>query len=147
MARIQLEGTADAPAAVVFGYVDDWTNTTKYMQGLTKWEPAGEVTHGLGATFDAAMQVGPTSIDSVLEITTWEQDRALGWEPRKGIKQSGTWRFQPAGDRTLVTIVLDVTFPGGIAGRLLGKTTEPILRSQVQKSLTALTEQVERLPR
>ena len=146
MAHIELSGRIDAPVGVVFGYVDDWSNTTKYMEGLTTWEPAGEVTHGLGSTFDAALQVGPTSIDSVLEITTWEQDRSLGWEPRKGIKQSGTWTFEPDGDATTVTITVDLTFPGGLAGRLLGKTTEPLLKAQVQKSLNALKAQVEGLP-
>src|ERR1700737_2592520 len=60
MGRITISDSIDAPVAVVFGYVDDHRNTTKYMQGLTKWKPTTSVTHGKGAKFEVGMKAGPT---------------------------------------------------------------------------------------
>ena len=71
MGRITVSDTIDAPAEVVFGYVDDHRNTTKYMQGLVKWKPTTNVTHGKRAQFEVGMKAGPTTLTSVVDITTW----------------------------------------------------------------------------
>ena len=55
MAHITVTETIGAPVATVFAYVDDYRNTTKYMKDMTKWEPAGDKTHGKGSRFALSM--------------------------------------------------------------------------------------------
>ena len=145
MGRITINETIDAPVETVFAYVDDHKNTTKYMQGLTKWKPAGEVTHGKGAKFETAMKAGPSSLPSVVNITTWTENKAIAWRSIEGFKHTGKWAFKAAGDdSTDVTFEMEYEFGGGIAGRMLGRATESMVRSNLQRSVKTLKQQTER---
>ena len=79
MGRITIDMTINAPVTTVFAYVDDYRNTTKYMKDLVKWQPTGKVTHGKGAKFGVGMKAGPTTLTSVVDITTWSENKAIGW--------------------------------------------------------------------
>ena len=145
MGRITIDMTINAPVATVFAYVDDYRNTTKYMKDLVKWQPTGKVTHGKGAQFDVGMRAGPTTLTSVVDITTWTENKAIGWHSNEGFKQIGIWAFTPKGERTQVTFDMEYEFGGGIAGRLLGRAAEPIVRGNLQRSVETLKLHTEKL--
>ena len=142
--HVSASTTIAAPISDVFAYVDNWENATVYTQDLTKWEPAGEITHGLNSSFAAALKMGPTTQESILLITKWEEDVIIAWEPQSGFQQSGAYEFEPVGEGTKVTFTLDIKLPGGIAGKLLGKTVEPVAKMTVSKSLSNLKGIMER---
>jgi uncharacterized membrane protein len=145
MGRITIDMTINAPVATVFAYVDDYRNTTKYMKDLVKWQPTGKVTHGKGARFDVGMKAGPTTLTSVVDITTWTENTAIGWHSNQGFKQVGIWAFKPRGDKTQVTFDMEYEFGGGIAGKLLGRAAEPIVRGNLQRSVETLRQHTEKL--
>jgi uncharacterized membrane protein len=133
-----------APVEAVFAFVDDHRNTTKYMKDLTKWAPVGSKTHGKGAQFQVAMKAGPMTLSSVVDITTWTENRAIGWKSIEGFKQTGTWSFRSAGTGTEATFDMEYELPGGIAGRMLSKAAEPIVRGNIEQSVRTLRAQVEK---
>jgi uncharacterized membrane protein len=145
MGHITIDTTINAPVATVFAYVDDYRNTTKYMKDLVKWQPTGKVTHGKGAQFNVGMKAGPTTLTSVVDITTWSENATIGWRSHDGFKQVGIWAFKAAGDRTRVTFDMEYEFGGGIAGKLLGRAAEPIVRGNLQRSVETLKQHTERL--
>jgi uncharacterized membrane protein len=145
MGRITVSRRIHAPVELVFGYIDDYRNTTKYMKDLTKWQPAGEKTHGKGAHFEVAMKAGPSTLDSSVEITVWTENKVIGWVSRKGFKQNGKWSFRTADGGSEVNFDMEYEFGGGIAGRLLGRAAEPFVRSNIEKSVDALKAQTEKL--
>jgi uncharacterized membrane protein len=145
MGRITIDMTINAPVATVFAYVDDYRNTTKYMKDLVKWQPTGKVTHGKGARFDVGMRAGPTTLTSVVDITTWTENTAIGWHSNEGFRQIGIWAFKPKGDKTQVTFDMEYEFGGGIAGKLLGRAAEPIVRGNLQRSVEMLKLHTEKL--
>jgi uncharacterized membrane protein len=146
MGRITIDMTINAPVATVFAYVDDYRNTTKYMKDLVKWQPTGKVTHGKGAQFDVGMKAGPTTLTSVVDITTWTENRTIAWHSNEGFKQTGKWGFAPKGEKaTSVTFDMEYEFGGGIAGRLLGRAAEPIVRGNLQRSMETLKLHTEKL--
>jgi uncharacterized membrane protein len=145
MGRITIDMTINAPVATVFAYVDDYRNTTKYMKDLVKWQPTGKVTHCKGARFDVGMKAGPTTLSSVVDITTWLENKAIGWDSNEGFKQIGMWAFKPKGDKTQVTFDMEYEFGGGIAGKLLGRAAEPIVRGNLQRSVETLKLHTEKL--
>jgi uncharacterized membrane protein len=144
MAHITCSEAIAAPVAAVFAYVDDHRNTVKYMKDLTKWAPAGSKTHGKGAKFLVAMKAGPMTLESKVDITAWTENRAIGWTSFEGFKQTGKWSFEPDGDKTLATFDMDYELPGGLAGRVLSRAAEPIVRGNIQQSVRNLRSQVER---
>jgi len=145
MGHITIDMTINAPVTTVFGYVDDYRNTTKYMKDLVKWQPTGKVTHGKGARFAVGMKAGPTTLSSVVDITTWTQDKAIGWHSNEGFKQIGLWAFAAKGEKTKVTFDMEYEFGGGIAGKLLGRAAEPIVRGNLQRSVETLKLNTEKL--
>jgi|GEM_PF-426292 len=145
MGHITINMTINAPVATVFGYVDDYRNTTKYMKDLVKWQPTGKNTHGKGAQFGVGMKAGPTTLTSVVDITTWAENKAIGWHSNEGFRQIGMWAFKPSGERTQVTFDMEYEFGGGIAGKLLGRAAEPIVRGNLQRSVETLKLHTEKL--
>ncbi len=145
MGHITIDTVVNAPVTTVFAYVDDYRNTTKYMKDLVKWQPTGKVTHGKGAQFGVGMKAGPTTLTSVVDITTWTENAAIGWNSREGFKQIGIWAFKSSGDKTLVTFDMEYEFGGGIAGKLLGRAAEPFVRSNLQRSVETLKLHTEKL--
>src|SRR3984957_12495621 len=145
MGRITIDMTINAPVSTVFAYVDDYRNTTKYMKDLVKWQPTGKVTHGKGAQFDVGMKAGPTTLNSVVDITTWTENKTIAWHSHEGFKQIGKWAFAPKGNATSVTFDMEYEFGGGIAGKLLGRAAEPIVRGNLQRSVETLKLNTEKV--
>ena len=144
MSHITSSEEIAAPVDAVFAFVDDHRNTTRYMKDLTKWAPVGSKTHGKGAQFEVAMKAGPMTLSSVVDITRWTENRAIGWKSTEGFKQSGTWSFRASGSGTEATFDMDYELPGGIAGRMLSRAAEPIVRSNIEQSVRNLKHQVEK---
>jgi uncharacterized membrane protein len=143
MGHITCSAGIAAPVEAVFAYVDDHRNTTKYMKDLTKWTPVGSKTHGKGAKFQVAMKAGPMTLSSVVDITTWTENRTIGWTSLEGFKQKGRWTFKKDGEGTDATFDMDYELPGGIAGRMLSRAAEPIVRGNIEQSVKALKRKVE----
>jgi carbon monoxide dehydrogenase subunit G len=118
-----------------------------YMKDLTKWTPVGSTTHGKGAKFAVATKAGPMTLSSVVDITTWTENTAIGWTSREGFKQTGKWSFITSGDGTDSTFDMDYELPGGVAGRMLSRVAEPIVRGNIQQSVRNLRSHVEKAAR
>lgn len=145
MGHINVTRTIAAPVETVFAYVDDYRNTTKYMKDLTKWKPVGSQTHGKDAQFDVAMKAGPKELSSVVLITQWTENKVIGWVSQSGFKQTGRWSFKASRDGGCeATFDMEYEFPGGIAGKLLAKAAEPIVKMNIDASVDELKRQTEK---
>jgi len=146
MVDIHHSSTAKAPVDVMFDYMDDYRTVPDWMFGMSKLEPAGDVEHGLGAVYDGAMKLGPTTLHSTVEITEWERHKVIAMTSIKGFVNRSTWRFRPVDDET-TELTVDFTYelPGGLAGRVLGKAIEPFVAIAIKHTEHTLREQVERL--
>ncbi|HSP65370.1 MAG TPA: SRPBCC family protein [Candidatus Deferrimicrobium sp.] len=148
MSHITATEEIAAPVEAVFAFVDDHRNTTKYMKDLTKWAPVGSRSHGKGAQFQVAMKAGPMTLSSIVDITTWTENRTIGWRSIEGFKQTGKWSFKSiAGGGTEATFDMDYELPGGIAGRMASRLADPVVRGNIQQSVRNLRSQVERAPK
>ncbi|MFD4294254.1 SRPBCC family protein [Rhodococcus sp. NPDC058532] len=151
MAHIHRTAVAKVNVGAGFAYVDDYRNVPDWMFGVTRFEPVGSQTHGLGATFDATMQLGPKALNSRVRITEWEQDRLIRLESVDGISNGSTWRFSPTPDgNTELSVDFDYTLPGGLLGKALAKIVEPIVGTAIahtEATLRARTEALAEDPR
>jgi len=143
MNRVQHSEKIDAPVEAAFAFVDDYRNTTKYMKDLTRWNPVDpHRTHGKGATFDVTMSAGPLKLASTVEMDAWVENREISWHSTSGLKQKGSWSFKPAAGGSEATLALEYEMPGGMAGRIIARGAEPVVRSNIQRSVKKLAELV-----
>lgn len=146
MPRVESSVLIARPVGEVFGYVEEWTHAAEFTENLLSWQPTSERTDGVGATFAATMRIGPTTQRSTLEIVRREVDAEIAWESRAGFEQQGAYTFAAEGGGTRVGFVLDVTLPGGIAGRLIGKVMESFARDNTATTLANLKRILEGEP-
>ena len=65
--RIEQKVTVDAPRHLVWEYVTDPANYPVFMDGLTRWEVAGDRDTGLGARYRMLLSVGAPFWQDTLE--------------------------------------------------------------------------------
>jgi uncharacterized membrane protein len=144
MGQVKTSTTIEADISTVFDYVSDYRTAVKYSRDLKKWEPVTDVTDDIGAQFDASLQLGPKAFASRVEINFRQEPEQFGWTSISGFDHSGRYTFTAGGEgRTEVEFVFDYTLPGGMAGRLLARTTEPLLKASLASNLKTLKQQVE----
>lgn len=105
---IEIHHSADARLAseIAFDYDDDHhhhhRNMRAWMFGVKAFDPATELSHGLGATFNTAMQVGPKTVRSVVQIIEWEKNSLITLDSIEGFRNA-----------TRLTVDFRYQLPGG----------------------------------
>jgi uncharacterized membrane protein len=112
----------DAPPEMVFDFVDDWRNATRYLRRLVRWDPVDrDAPMGVGFVFRVGIEAGPTKLDGKLEVTEYVRPEKISIRSIDGPRVIGGWTFTPAGENaTQVSLRASFDLPGGFAGRLVG---------------------------
>ncbi|MBH0119585.1 SRPBCC family protein [Rhodococcus sp. HM1] len=138
MFHVRHSAVAAVPLDIAFAYVDDHRTVPEWMFGVSRFEPVGAQVSGLGAVFDAAMQIGPKSLDTRLEVVEWERDRIIVLNSVAGFRTSSSWTFTDLGDSSRLDVDFGYELPGGLAGRALGMLIEPVVGTAVRQTEQAL---------
>ncbi|MDH6280101.1 SRPBCC family protein [Prescottella agglutinans] len=148
MIHVRHQAVAIVPVDLAFAHIDDYRNVPDWMFGITRFDPIGNLDQGLGAQYDAAMQIGLKTMKSTVEITEWEQDRIITLSSVAGFGNRSSWMFAPVGDdRTELSVDFGYELPGGLAGRALGKLIEPFVVTAIRQTEANLRKQIEMLGR
>ena len=111
--RIEESVTVDAPRSIVWDYVTDPANYLEFMEGLTRWEVAGDLDRGLGARYRILLHVGSADVGGLIEVVEWTPEGDMAWSSVTGIDQRGRWRLRDSADGgTRITF----RFAYGVAG-------------------------------
>ncbi|WP_306363345.1 SRPBCC family protein [Nocardia sp. CC227C] len=143
MTEVKIIADCAASAESAFAYVNDYRNLPKFITEISAFTPLTEQTEGVGATFDGTIQLGPVTLHSTIEIVRHEENFAIGVKSIKGFEIESTFLFHAEGEHACtVDAIVDYRVPGGIAGKLLGKTIEPFVKMAVKNSTHHLTTQI-----
>jgi uncharacterized membrane protein len=111
--RIEQKVTVNAPRRLVWEYVTEPANYPLFIDGLTRWEVAGDRHTGLGARYRMLIRVGAADVGGLIEIVEWQPEGDMAWSSVTGVDQRGRWRLRElADDCTRVTF----RFQYGVAG-------------------------------
>ncbi len=128
----------------MFAWVADYRNVRRVLDGVERWQPLGDRTRGVGARFNVSMRALGLPLENVLVLDRWAEARTIGWKSETGlIPQTGTWRFEPRGTGTDVTLAISYEPPGGAVGALLTARADGIVRRRLDESLERMKEQLE----
>ncbi|MEV0031166.1 SRPBCC family protein [Nocardia sp. NPDC050793] len=143
MGRVEHSGIGEAPVDFAFDYVADYRTVPKWMFGVRHFTPVGAQTSGVGAVFDTAVHLGPTTLKLRAEIIEWEDGAKLSLHAIKGIEGTVRWSFEAVGERsTKIGVVVDYRVPGGLAGRALDKIIQAFVGPAIRHTENSLREQV-----
>ena len=143
--RVNESITINAPAELVWEYINEPDNYLGFMAGVTRWEVEGERRSGLGARYRMLIQVGSAEVGGLIEIVEEIPERDLAWTSVTGIDQRGRWRLR---ERREGVTAVELRFSYGVAGSgLPGWIAEllaaPVLHRRLRASLHELKRRVE----
>lgn len=135
----------EAPRRLVWEYVTEPANYPVFMEGLTRWEIAGEAHTGLGARYRMLLRVGAADVGGLIEVVEWQPEGDMAWSSVTGVDQRGRWRLRELGDgRTRVTFRFAYGVAGGgIPGLIAERVAAPGLSRRFRQSLLNLKRAVE----
>jgi uncharacterized membrane protein len=143
--RIEQKVTVDAPRHLVWDYVTEPANYPVFMDGLTRWEVAGDRHKGLGARYRMLIRVGAADVGGLIEIVEWRPEGDMAWSSVTGVDQRGRWRLRELGpDRTRVIFRFAYGVAGGgITGMIAERVAARSLNRSLRLSLLNLKRAVE----
>lgn len=144
MGHVEHSATCAAPVGFAFTYVADYRNVPTWMFGIRHFTPAGEQTSGVGAVFDTALHLGPTTLHLRADTTEWVDGSRVTMRAIKGIEGTIRWDFQSLGeDVTKVSATADYRVPGGLAGRALDRVIQAFIGPAIRHTEKQLREKIE----
>jgi uncharacterized membrane protein len=143
--RIEQKVTVDAPRHLVWEYVTEPANYPVFIDGLTRWDVAGDRHTGLGARYRMLIKVGAADVGGLIEIVEWRPDGDMAWSSVTGVDQRGRWRLRElAEDRTRVIFRFQYGVAGGGITALIAERVAAIsLNRRFRVSLLNLKRAVE----
>jgi uncharacterized membrane protein len=143
--RIEQKVTVNAPRRLVWEYVTEPANYLVFMDGLTRWEVAGDRHSGLGARYRMLLRVGAADVGGLIEIVEWQPEGDMAWSSVTGVDQRGRWRLRELGDgRTRVIFRFQYGVAGGgITGIIAERVAARSLNRRFRLSLLNLKRAVE----
>jgi len=104
--------TIKAPVDTVFAFVDEPSNTPRYMRGISRYDPVGPRRTGKGAIYASTAVIVGRDFDVELEVTAWKRNEMLKAVSRKGPRTRGTWHFKAVEDgATDATLLYEYDLP------------------------------------
>lgn len=127
-----------------FDYFADHRHVAAVVDGVTKWEPIGSKTEGVGARYEVEMGVLGFPLKSVLRLDRWRRPHEIGWASEKGlIKQEGGFTFTKVRGGVHIVLRIAYTPPGAIVGAAVARSVDGVVRGRLQKALERIREELE----
>jgi len=119
-----------------FDYFADHRHVAAVVDGVTKWEPIGSKTEGVGARYEVEMVALGFPLKSVLRLDRWRRPHEIGWVSEKGlIKQEGGFTFTKVSGGVHIVLRIAYTPPGAILGAAVAASVDGVVRGRLQKAL------------
>jgi hypothetical protein len=119
-----------------FDYFADHRHVAAVLDGVTKWEPIGKRTEGVGARYEVEMVALGFPLKSVLRLNRWRRPAEIGWVSEKGlIKQEGGFTFTKVKGGVDIVLRIAYTPPGAILGAAVARSVDGVVRDRLQKAL------------
>lgn len=144
MGHVEHSGVGKAPVDFAYAYVVDYENVPRWMFGIRHYTPVGAQITGVGAVFDTALNLGPTTLHLRVEVTEWEDNSLVALHAVKGIEGTVRWTFESVtAETTKVGAVVDYKVPGGLVGKALDRVIQAFIGPAIRHTEKQLRQQIE----
>lgn len=127
-----------------FDYFADYRHVAAVLDGVSKWEPIGRKTMGVGARYNVEMVAFGFPLKSVLVLNRWSAPEEIGWKSEAGlIRQEGGFTFSEV--RTGVRIELRIAYepPAAFIGGAIARRVDWVVRGRLERALEQIRKTLE----
>jgi uncharacterized membrane protein len=146
MARLEFTGevTARSSPEHAFDYFADHRHVAEVLDGVSRWEPVGEKTRGVGARYNVEIVALGLPLKSVLRLNRWRRPEEIGWVSESGlIKQDGGFRFKKVPSGVHIELRIAYEPPASFVGAALARPLDGMVRGRLKKALERIRERLE----
>ena len=146
MARFEFKSavTVKSSPERAFDYFADHRHVAAVVEGVSKWEPVGTKTRGVGARYNVELVAFGLPLRSVLRLNRWTRPEEIGWVSESGLlKQDGGFTFEktPAGVRIQLRSAYEP--PASFLGAALARPLDRVVRERLKRALERIREKLE----
>ncbi|GAC1646538.1 MAG: hypothetical protein NVS9B11_18540 [Candidatus Dormibacteraceae bacterium] len=149
MARVEFAAdvTVKCQPERAFDYFADHRHVAAVLDGVTRWEPIGAKTKGLGARFDVEMTAIGIPLKSVLRLNRWRRPHEIGWISESGlIKQEGGFTFTKVSGGVHVELRIAYEPPASFIGAAIARRLDGTVRRRLKAALERIRDELEGEP-
>jgi uncharacterized membrane protein len=138
MARLEFtaEVTARCPPERAFDYFADHRHVAAVLDGVSRWEPIGAKTQGVGARYNVEIVALGVPLRSVLRLNRWQRPHAIGWVSESGlIKQEGGFTFKKVSAGVHIELRIAYEPPASFLGAAIARRMDWMVRGRLERAL------------
>jgi len=130
-----------------FDYFADHRHVAEVLQGVTRWEPIGSRTTGVGARYEVELVAMGFPLRSVLRLDRWRRPHEMAWVSESGlINQEGGFTFTKTAEGVLVELRIAYEPPAAAIGALIARQVDRVVRGRLQRALERIRDTLESAP-
>lgn len=130
-----------------FDYFADYRHVPLILDGVTRWEPVGAKSRGVGALYNVEMNAMGLPLSNVLRLDRWRRPREIGWTSKSGlIKQEGGFTFTKADGGVRIELRIAYEPPAAAVGMFVAQRVDGMVRRRLEKALERVRETLESNP-
>lgn len=128
-----------------FDYFADHRHVARVLQGVSRWEPIGERTTGVGARYSVELQALGLPLKSTLRLDRWRRPSEIGWVSESGlIEQEGGFTFTPVAEGVRIGLRISYVPPAGTVGAGVARRLDGVVRRRLGGALERIRQTLER---
>ena len=127
-----------------FDYFADYRHVAGVLEGISRWSPLSERTHGVGARYAVEMLAFGFPLRNVLRLDRWRRPHEIGWISESGlVRQEGGFTFTeiPKGVRIELRIAYEP--PGALVGAAVARRVDGTVRRRLERALKRIRDRLE----
>ena len=146
MARIEFSAgvTIKCPPERAFDWFADHRHVAEVLEGVSRWQPVGGQTRGVGARYNVEMDALGFPLKSVLKLDRWQRPNEIGWVSESGlIKQEGGFTFKKVKQGVQVELRIAYVPPASFLGAAIARRLDITVRQRLERALEKIRDTLE----
>jgi hypothetical protein len=127
-----------------FDYFADHRHVAEVLEGVSRWDPVGAQTTGVGARYRVEMSAFGVPLRNVLRLSRWHRPHEIAWVSESGlIKQEGGFRFREVAGGVRIELRIAYQPPASAIGAAVARQMDGLVRRRLEHALERIREVLE----
>ena len=127
-----------------FDYFADHRHVAEVLEGVSRWDPIGEQTTGVGARYKVEMTAFGVPLKNILRLSRWRRPHEIAWVSESGlIKQEGGFRFRQVAGGVRIELRIAYRPPASVIGAAVARQMDGLVRRRLERALERIRDVLE----
>lgn len=127
-----------------FDYFADYRHVAEVLDGVSKWQPVGTNSRGVGARYNVELVAFGLPLKSVLRLNRWRRPEEIGWVSESGlINQDGGFTFEKVKAGVRIELRIAYEPPASFVGAALARPLDRMVRARLKKAMERIRDRLE----